>query len=333
MRFFQFQRDARGQTRRLLWWFAVMVLALVLAINAVMALAWWVTVGGSLGFPRHFFAVNTGVTLLFVLGGWWVETSALVGGGVRLAQRLGAREVRPSSHADEQRYANVVQELAIAAGMRPPQAMVLPREYSINAFATGWDAEDAVVAVTQGALDHLTREELQGMVAHELSHVREGDTRLNMRLAGMVFGLEMIYRLGQALIAPNDQGKRHLGFVLGLAVMGVGWLGWLAGHALQAAVSRQREWLADARAVQWTRNREGLGRVLRKVLGQSTLVASPATVRQPLVQHMLLVSGETGRLGRWFDAHPPLVQRIERIYGGRMPALRPDAGREPDQKD
>lgn len=333
MRFFQFQRDARGQTRRLLGWFAVMVLALVLAINVVMALAWWLTVGGSLGFPRHFFAVNTGVTLLFVLGGWWVETSALVGGGVRLAQRLGAREVRPSSHADEQRYANVVQELAIAAGMHPPQAMVLPREYSINAFATGWDAEDAVVAVTQGALDHLTREELQGMVAHELSHVREGDTRLNMRLAGMVYGLEMIYRLGQALIAPNEHGKRHIGFLLGLAVMGAGWLGWLAGHALQAAVSRQREWLADARAVQWTRNREGLGRVLRKVLGQATLVASPATVQQPLVQHMLLVSGETGRLGRWFDAHPPLVQRIERIYGGRMPALRPDAGREPDTKD
>lgn len=316
MRFFEFQRDARGQTRRLLVWFALMVLLLVLAINAALALAWWFTVGGTLALPRHFVLVNTGVTLLFVLGGWWVETSALQGGGVRLAQRLGAREAWPTASAAEQRLANVVQELAIAAGMRPPQAMLMPREDSINAFATGWDEADAVVAVTQGALDRLNREELQGVVAHELSHIREGDTRLNMRLAGMVFGLEMIYRLGQDLAAPNERGQRHLGWLLGVALLVVGWLGWVAGHALQAAVSRQREFLADARAVQWTRNRAGLGQVLRKVQSEQRAAHQPQGVSQPLVQHMLLVSGETGRLGRWFDAHPPLAERIQRIYGG-----------------
>lgn len=329
MRFFEFQRDARGQTRRLLWWFAWLVVLLVGAINAVLALVWWLSVGGGLAYPRHFFAVNTGVTLLFVLGGWWVETSQLTGGGVRLAERLGAREARPTSSADEQRLVHVVHELAIAAGMRPPQPMVLAREASINALATGWDADDAVVAVTQGALEALTREELQGVVAHELSHIREGDTRLNMRLAGMVFGLELIHRLGQDLAAPNDKGQRHLGWLLGVALMGVGWLGWLAGHALQAAVSRQREFLADARSVQWTRNREGMGRALRKVLGQP---AAADRLRQPLVQHMLLVSGESGRLARWFDAHPPLALRIERIYGGRMPALSPRDGREPEAR-
>ena len=329
MRFFEFQRDARGQTRRLLFWFAVMVLALVLLINAVLALAWTLTWGGAFGFPRYFFLVNTGVTLLFVLGGWWVETSNLQGGGVALAQRLGAREVRPSGNPDEQRFANVVQELSIAAGMRAPQAMVLPREDGINAFATGWDVDDAVVAVTRGALEGLTREEMQGLVAHELSHIREGDTRLNMRLAGMVFGLEMIYRLGQSLMAPDEKGRRHLATLLGVAIMAVGWLGWLAGHALQAAVSRQREFLADARAVQWTRNREGLGRVLRKALGQSAGDDdSSSGVGNPLVQHMLLVSAERGRWGRWLDSHPPLPQRIERIYGGKMPALQARAGRE-----
>lgn len=329
MRFFEFQRDARGQTRRLLFWFAVMVLALVFLINAVLALAWTLTWGGAFGFPRHFFLVNTGVTLLFVLGGWWVETSNLQGGGVVLAQRLGAREARPSGNPDEQRFANVVQELSIAAGMRAPQAMVLPREDGINAFATGWDVDDAVVAVTRGALEGLTREEMQGLVAHELSHIREGDTRLNMRLAGMVFGLEMIYRLGQSLMAPDEKGRRHLATLLGVAIMAVGWLGWLAGHALQAAMSRQREFLADARAVQWTRNREGLGRVLRKALGQSAEDAdSSSGVGNPLVQHMLLVSGERGRWGRWLDSHPPLTQRIERIYGGKMPALQARAGRE-----
>jgi len=329
MRFFEFQRDARGQTRRLLFWFAVMVLALVLLINAVLALAWTLTWGGAFGFPRHFFLVNTGVTLLFVLGGWWVETSNLQGGGVVLAQRLGAREVRPSGNPDEQRFANVVQELSIAAGMRAPQAMVLPREDGINAFATGWDVYDAVVAVTRGALEGLTREEMQGLVAHELSHIREGDTRLNMRLAGMVFGLEMIYRLGQSLMAPDEKGRRHLATLLGVAIMAVGWLGWLAGHALQAAVSRQREFLADARAVQWTRNREGLGRVLRKALGQSAGDDDLSSgMGNPLVQHMLLVSAESGRWGRWLDSHPPLTQRIERIYGGKMPALQARAGRE-----
>lgn len=315
MRFFEFQRDARGQTRRLLVWFALMVVLLVLAVNGSLALAWWVTVGGTLDLPRHFVWVNTGVTLLFVLGGWWVESSALAGGGVRLAQRLGAREAWPGSSATEQRYTNVVQELAIAAGMRPPQAMVLPREASINAFATGWDETDAVVAMTQGALERLNREELQGVVAHELSHIREGDTRLNMRLAGMVFGLEMIYRMGQDLAAPNQRGQRHVGWLLGLALMAAGWLGWVAGHALQAAVSRQREFLADARAVQWTRNRAGLGQVLRKVQAERLAAQQPQGVQQPLVQHMLLVSGEAGRLGRWFDAHPPLAERIQRIYG------------------
>jgi heat shock protein HtpX len=329
VRFFEFQRDARGQTHRLLVWFALMVGLLVLAINAVLALVWNLTFGGLFGYPPHFFAVNTGVTLLFVLGGWWVETSALESGGVVLAKRLGAREVSASGAHEEKRFANVVQELAVAAGMRPPVSMVLPRVQAINAFATGWDETDGVVAVTQGALDGLTREELQGLVAHELSHIREGDTRLNMRLAGMVFGLEMIYRMGQSLMAPDDQGRRRIGFVLGLAIMAVGWLGWLAGHALQAAVSRQREFLADARAVQWTRNRESLGRVLRKVLGQQVADAS-ADLKHPTVQHMLLVSGESGWMGRWFDAHPPLVERIERIYGGRMPALAPGAGQAGD---
>lgn len=331
MRFFEHQRHARGQTRRLLFWFGVMVALLVLAINAVLALAWQLTVGGALDYPAHFFAVNTAVTLLFVLGGWWLETTQLQSGGGRaLAMRLGAREARPSASEDERRFVHIVQELSIAAGMRPPEAMVLPREASINALATGWDARDAVVAVTQGALDALTREEMQGLVAHELSHIREGDTRLNMRLAGMVFGLEMIYRMGQALARPDARGRRHVATFIGLGVMAVGWLGWLAGHALQAAVSRQREHLADARAVQWTRNRDGLGRVLRKVMGQQMRSgASPSgRIDQPLVQHMLLVSGESGWLGRWLDAHPPLPERVRRIYGGKMPPLAPRHGRD-----
>lgn len=331
MRFLEHQRDARGRTLRLLLLFGLMLVLLVLAVNAALALAWRLMVGGAwLGYPRYFFEVNTAVVLLFVLGGWWLESSALRhGGGVALAQRLGARPVRGDVFA-EQRYANVVQELAIAAGMRPPAAMVLPRDAGLNALATGWDEHDAVVVVTQGALDHLTREELQGMVAHELSHIREGDTRLNMRLAGMVYGLELLYRMGEQLMVPDARGRRHAGALFGLALRGVGWLGWLAGHALQAAVARQREYLADARAVQWTRQRDGLGRVLRKVLGLHRAGAPDASdgLRMPQVQHLLLVSAASSAVGHWFDAHPPLERRIERLYGGKMPPLSLDDGRE-----
>lgn len=330
MRFFEFQRDARGETRRLLAVFGLTVVLLLVAVNAALALAWGLSWGfwvpGELRFPRHFFAVNTGVTLLFVLGGWWVETSRLAdGGGVRLAEQMGARPAQPSGDLDEQRFCNIVDEMAISSGLKRPQAMVVARDQGINAFAAGWDEDDAVVAVTQGALDHLTRDELQGLVAHEFSHIGEGDTRLNMRLVGMVFGLEMLFRMGQALFEPDTRDRRMAAALIGLAIMAAGWLGWLAGHALQAAVSRQREYLADARAVQWTRSRDGLGGVLRKVLSQRREGVVPRQAGS-MVQHMLLVANEgSGAAEHWLDSHPPLARRIRRIYGrdmGPLPLLR-----------
>ena len=325
MRFFESQRDARRRSRRLVVAFAITVAALVVAVNAALALAWGLSGAfwwpGPMTFPRHFWAVNTGVTLLFVLGGWWIETSALAhGGGEQLARRMGAREARPSGNAHEQRFVNIVDELAIASGLRRPAAMVLARDDAINAFATGWREDDAVVAVTRGALEQLTREELQGLVAHEFSHIAEGDTRLNMRLSGMVAGLEMLHRLGEHLWAPDERGRRLLWALAGLALMAVGWLGWVAGHALQAAVSRQREFLADARAVQWTRSRDGLGGVLRKVLAQQRAGLRAHAV-EASVQHLLLVASETGPVARWLDAHPPLAERIRRIYGRAMGPL------------
>ncbi len=328
MRFFESQGDARARTRRLLLAFAVAVLALVLVVNAALALVWWLVWGGwapgGLVFPRHFFAVNTALVLLFVLGGWWLETSGMVGGGHKLARRMGARELRPSSSLVEQRFGNIVDEMGIAAGMTRPTPMVVARADGINAFATGWGEDDAVVAVTQGALERLTREELQGVVAHEFSHLLEGDTRLNMRLAGMVFGLEMVYRLGASMWAPDDRGQRTLLALPGLAVMGAGWLGWLTGHALQAAVSRQRELLADARAVQWTRSRDGLGQALRKLLTQQELARrdrEEPRLGDATVQHLLLVNAATDAAAHWLDSHPPLPERIRRIYGRPMEGL------------
>ena len=325
MQFWNHQHSARSQTRRLLLAFALAVLLLVVAVHGALTLAWWLMAAVlpvRLGFPAGFLAANVGVSLLLVLGGWWVETSNLRAGGVRLAQRIGAREVRPSVAHAEQRLCNIVDELCIAAQMPRPQVMVLPRDDAINAFAAGWDEDDAVIAVTQGALVYLTRDELQGMVAHELSHLHEGDTRLNMRLAGMVFGLELVHHFGEEM-----REREGLAWWFGSAILLAGWAGWLTGRMLKAAVSRQREFLADARAVQWTRSKDGLGGVLRKVMAQrrSALASGAPTSHQgmahPAVQHMLLVEAQPRTLERRLDSHPPLEERVQRIYGRRMQPL------------
>ncbi len=329
MRFFEHQERARAETRQLLLLFAVTVVALVLAVNIALALSWRLATLGGTAYPAYFFSVNTGLTLFFVLGGWWLETSSLQGGGEKLARRVGAREAWPASRLDEQKLCNIAAELAIAASMRVPQVMVLERQGGINAFAAGWDEDDAVIAVTRGALDGLSRDELQGLVAHELSHIREGDTRLNMRLAGMVFGLELIFNLGVGMCERDENGRRSVLALPGLAILAAGFLGWLAGRALKAAVSRQREFLADARAVQFTRSRDGLGGVLRKVAGQP---GDARTVSfHPAVQHMLLV-GQQGR-AHWLDSHPPLAERIRRIYGRAMPAVPADETGAPTRPD
>jgi Zn-dependent protease with chaperone function len=130
----------------------------------------------------------------------------------------------------------------------------------------------------------------------------------------------MLYRMGQALFEPDTRDRRMAAALIGLAIMAAGWLGWVAGHALQAAVSRQRELLADARAVQWTRSRDGLGGVLRKILTQQAEGVEPRAVGS-VVQHMLLVANESGKVAGWFDSHPPLTERIRRIYGRNLGPL------------
>lgn len=329
MRFWDRQAAARTHTRRLLLAFAFTVVVLLVAVHGALALAWWCIawlLPGHLDFPAGFLVTNIGVSLALVLGGWWLETSNLRAGGVKLAQRVGAREARPGSSHAEQRLCNVVHELCIAAHMPEPQVMVLPRAEAINAFAAGWDAQDAVVAVSQGALEHLTREELQGMVAHELSHLHEGDTRLNMRLAGMCYGLELVYRFGDQL---RERGG--LAWWFGSAIVLAGSVGWLAGRVLKAAVARQREHLADARAVQWTRSRDGLGATLRKVMTQQAQLRRTAShqplgghtgLEHPALQHMLLVEPPHRRAWQdHLDSHPPLAERVRRIYGRPMPPL------------
>lgn len=338
MKFWDFQASARRRTWGLVAAFALLVLGIAAGVHLVLALVFWTPALVAVAFsklrleqvavhyPAGFLATNIGIVTLMVLGGAWIKRSNLRQGGLHLAKQLGARELRPSVSHAEQQYQNMVDELCIAAGARRPQAMVLPRDLSLNAFAAAWEAEDAVIVVSMGALEYLSRDELKGMVAHELSHLHEGDTRLNMELAGYVFGLEMLFNYGR------DWVERGVS-LFGRPLMAVGWLGWLAAQALKAAVSRQREYLADARAVQWTRNPDGLGRVLRKALWQQDYPSqadamqtrgSTAGLYSPLVDHMLLVEVHSieemqdfWHLGgaRWLASHPSLEERIARIYG------------------
>ena len=238
--------------------------------------------------------------------------------------------VRPDRAAlAEQQLCNIVDEMCIAAHWPSPQVTVLARAEAINAFAAGWDAQDAIIAVTQGALDQLTREEMQGLVAHELSHLREGDTRLNMQLAGMVYGLELIHNFGQSM----RERETLITQWFGAFIQAAGFMGWLCGQLLKAAVSRQREYLADARAVQWTRSKDGLGGVLRKVLTQREIarrqygswqadLRGHAGLDHRLVQHMLLAeTPHASRLEDWLESHPTVPERIRRIYGCDMHPL------------
>lgn len=202
MTFFEQQYVARATSRKLLLAFALTIVLLVLAVNGALwlvfglvSIAW----SGPVRLPHYFYAVNTGITLLFVLGGWWMESSMLAQGGQAIAERVGARTLRPQLHGDEHELQQIVQEMALAAQMPVPVVMLLSRQWQINAFAAGLHSADSVIAVTEGALRELDRAELQALVAHELSHIAEGDTRLYTRLSGMVFGLELVFRFGQHL--------------------------------------------------------------------------------------------------------------------------------------
>jgi Zn-dependent protease with chaperone function len=326
VRFRAHQQAAQTSTRRLVALFVLVVAALVLAVNAVLAAAYVVSMP-LLGFPKFFFETNTALVLLYVLGGCWFETLRLRDGGTHVARMAGGRPAQTSGHAPadrlERRFANIVQEMAIASRLPAPAAWVLPREDAINAFAAGWAPDDAVVAVTRGALERLTREELQGVVAHEFSHLAHGDTRLNMRLIGLVWGLQMLFMLGRMLAARDEMRRQPpAAYLFGLALMGVGSLGWAAGRLLQAAVSRQREYLADASAVKYTRVVAGIGGALRKISEQARRHEDRLQAPQAgSLAHLML--SRPGARAWWWSSHPPIGERLRRLYGrdpGPLPA-------------
>ncbi|MDB6001583.1 MAG: hypothetical protein JWP52_3282, partial [Rhizobacter sp.] len=320
------QHDAQRATRLLLALFVLLLLGLIVAVNLALGAVWWLLFSWVFKLPSLFFTTNTALVLLFVLGGALVETRRLrAGGGDHVARWAGGHELSDPNDLRQKRLINVVDEMVVATGLPRPRLYLLPREDAINAFAAGWTSEDAVLAVTRGALERLTRDELQGLVAHEFGHLRHDDLRLNMVLLALVWGLSLVHGYGEQLAERDENGQRSgASAPIGLVFMVVGSLGWLAGRMLQAAVSRQREFLADATAVQVTRSRDGIGGTLRKIWRQSS--GPDGAMRNPharLIAAMLL-SAPTG----WLASHPPLEERVRRIYGRALGPLAADLSNE-----
>ncbi|MEC7585052.1 MAG: M48 family metallopeptidase, partial [Planctomycetota bacterium] len=249
------------------------------------------------------------------------KTARLRSGGAAVAKMLGGREVSPSTKDPlERRLINVVEEMAIASGSPVPEVFILQNEEGLNAFAAGWTKDDAAIAVTRGLLEKLNRDELQGVIAHEFSHVFHGDMRLNIRLMGILFGIVCIATIGEILMrtlgrtrSRNSKNNGAAAIVLfGLALMIIGWIGVFFAGLIKAAVSRQREFLADASAVAYTRNPRGIGMALAHIGGMTSQVGN-AHARE--ASHFFFASGIKNWFGAW-ATHPPINDRIERVLPG-----------------
>ncbi len=336
MNFFEQQDQARRQTRTLMILFVLAVIGIVIAVNVSMSLVWIFTYGarssGQHIFPHGFFFTNTFITLLFIGGGTLFETYNLRDGGDAVAKMAGGRLVSPATHdAQERRLLNVVEEMAIASSIACPKVYVLDKEEAINAFAAGYHPNEAVVTVTRGTLNRLNRDELQGVIGHEFSHILNGDMRMNVRLIGVLFGIQMIAGFGQHLIdfgsrSPSSYSSRDdkgpsLGAVMmvsGIALLIVGYIGAFFGRLIKSAVSRQREFLADASSVQFTRNQDGIGGALRKIGGLTRSTGLGSNIRHPNAEqlsHLFLGAARPSLVDGLFATHPPLEERLRRIYG------------------
>ncbi|MCH2183389.1 MAG: M48 family metallopeptidase [Mariniblastus sp.] len=328
MDFFEQQDLARRHTRRLVILFGMAIIGVMVSVYVVVALS---VVGvntqtqdkqeqidpvGVLTDWRVIALVGGG-TLLVIAGASTYRVVSLSGGGQVVASTLGGR---PLSHStqdpDEQRVLNVVEEMAIASGIPVPPVFLL-EEKGINAFAAGYSSQDAVIGVTRGCVDGLSRDELQGVIAHEFSHILNGDMRLNIRLIGFVFGIVVIGFIGWQLfrVAAYSGGRNKNGaplIAIGAGLMLIGAIGTFFGKWIKASISRQREFLADASAVQFTRNPHGIGGALKRIGGNSE-EGKLESHAAPEFSHMYFAEGVSGFFGSMFATHPPLEERIRRV--------------------
>ncbi|MCG6933290.1 MAG: M48 family metallopeptidase [Gallionella sp.] len=328
MNFFESQDRARKNTSTLVFLFALAVITLIIMTNLLV-----MVVFGFIGNDQlhsgtvliqkmdwQRFALISAAVVTVVLAGSLYKIMALSGGGKTVADALGGRLI-PQNTDDlkQRRLLNVVEEMAIASGIPAPPVYILAGEPGINAFAAGFTPRDAVIGVTQGLINHLSREQLQGVIAHEFSHIFNGDMRLNIRLIGvlngiLIIGLAGYYILRTGAYSGRSRNNKNSGGILGLAIglMVIGFAGTFFGNLIKAAVSRQREYLADASAVQFTRNPEGIAGALKRIggLGHGSIVENPGA---PEISHAFFAQGVSGLMQSLFATHPPLENRIRAI--------------------
>jgi Zn-dependent protease with chaperone function len=333
MDFFEHQERARKRTTTLVIYFGLAVFLIILSVYFVFSLfvlrpdraagadslrVWWD--------PRLFAWVAGGTISLVGLGSLY-KVASLSSGGATIARSLGGRLIqRNTADPQERKLLNVVEEMAIAAGTPVPPVYLLEEEEGINAFAAGFTPDDAVIGVTRGCMELLNRDELQGVIAHEFSHILNGDMRLNLRLVGVLFGILLIALIGRGIMRSAGMSRRKKGgggaVLLGLALLLIGYIGVFFGNLIKSAVSRQREYLADAASVQFTRNPSGIAGALKKIGG----LAQGATISHANAEeasHLFFGNALGSSLFDLFATHPPLVDRIRRIdpsFDGRFPS-------------
>lgn len=341
MDFFEHQDQARKSTGRLVMLFVAAVVGIILS-TYVLVMAIFVIGRQKLAesssangvaeavepinwFQLDLLGIVALATLALVGFATMYKVSQLSGGGHIIAEHLGGHQLSPdTTDPTERKVLNVVEEMAIASGTPVPPVFYLKNETGINAFAAGFSPEDAVIGITRGCAEQLTREQLQGVVAHEFSHILNGDMRLNIRLIGIIHGILVIGLIGYYVMRTafytggsrsrnsNDNKSGMALLALGAGLMAIGFLGTLFGNLIKAAVSRQREFLADASAVQFTRNPEGIAGALKVIGGfdEGSAVKSP---NAPEASHMFFSMGIASGLNSMFATHPPLDERIARI--------------------
>lgn len=345
MNFFEHQEQAERKTFRLVVLYTLAVVLTFCAVHLLVSFIYAVAAENIQEdeYGRHFdsdeeslisavtnpilLLADFGVVVLIIGGGTLYKISELKGmGGDGIAQSFGGVRISPTNASlKEKRLLNIVDEMSIASGIHVPNVYVLRNEQGINAFAAGFTANTSVVAVTQGALDYLTRDELQGVLAHEFSHILHRDTYLNLKLIGILFGLEILAMLGYILLrcTPNvvvtDRDDKGSGsaivvvmLVLGIGLFVIGLIGQLFANIIRAAISRQREFLADASAVQYTRNPDGIAGALKKI--GSSVGAQISNNNAISASHIFFGNAlSPGFFSHLFDSHPNLTTRIKRI--------------------
>ena len=349
MDFFEQQAKAHRKTKWLVIYFALAVAAMILAIYLCAILIFngvqqhHSYYEGAPQFsswnPQIFFGVSFAVLAIVGIGSAY-KTAALSSGGSAVSEMMGGRLISTNTtNPDERKLLDVVEEMSIASGVPMPQVYVMDEENGINAFAAGHKPGDATITVTRGCMKLLSRDELQGVIGHEFSHVLNGDMSLNLRLMGTIFGILCLAIVGRILLQTARGGGRRGQNplpIIGLVLLVIGYIGVFFGRLIQAAVSRQREFLADASSVQFTRNPSGITGALKKIGGLGMDGSRLSHAHSEEISHMFFGNGISEPFFSLMETHPPLADRIrvfEPTFDGNFPAIAYPEDRDEEQRN